>query len=300
MASWQGKLVKGIFWFRRVLKPPPKTLDVAASRQENEALAAQFKTHLPLDCTPVDASGVPAEWVLPPAAGPQRVVLYLHGGAYNSGSIRSHRSLAANIAQAAKARALVLDYRLAPEHRFPAPVDDAVQAYSWLLSGGVPSDQVVVAGDSAGGGLVVALFLRLRELGKPLPQAGVCLSPWTDLVCQGESWTKNLRKDLMLPPGPIRESARLYLAGADPRNPLASPLYADLAGLPPLLIQVGSDELILSDATGLAERARAAGVPVTLQVWDGMQHEWHFAAGLIPESRQAIEAIGTFIDSVVD
>jgi epsilon-lactone hydrolase len=299
MTSWQWKLVKGIFWFRRVLKPPRKTLDVAASRRENEALAAQFKTKLDLDCTPVDAGGVPAEWVVPPAAGAQRVILYLHGGAYNSGSIDSHRSLAVNIAQAAKARALLLDYRLAPEFRFPAPVEDAVQAYGWLLSGGVAPDQVIVAGDSAGGGLVVALLLHLREIGQPLPQAGVCLSPWTDLVCQGDSWTTNLRKDLMLSPGPLRESAQLYLAGADPHNPLASPLYADLTGLPPLLIQVGSDELILSDSTGLAERASAAGVAVTLQVWNGMQHEWHFTAGLIPEGQQAIEAIGTFIDTVL-
>ncbi len=299
MTSWQGKLVKAIFWLRRFFNPPRKELDVAASRRENEALAAQFKTKLELDCTSMDAGGVPAEWVLPPAAGPQRVILYLHGGAYNSGSINSHRSLAANIAQVARARALLLDYRLAPEHRFPAPVEDAVQAYCWLLSTGVLPGQIVVAGDSSGGGLAVALLLRLRDLGQPLPLAAVCLSPWTDLVCQGESWTTNLRKDLLLYPGTIRESARLYLAGTDPRNPLASPIYADLTGLPPLLIQVGSDELILSDATGLAERARAAGVAVTLQVWDSMQHEWHFAARLIPESRQAIEAIGTFIDAVV-
>jgi acetyl esterase/lipase len=175
-------------------------------------------------------------------------------------------------------------------------VEDVLRAYNWLLDRGILPNQVVVAGDSAGGGLVVALLLHLRDLDLPLPLAGVCLSPWTDLVCQGESWTQNAHKDLLLVPRPLRESAQLYLAGADPRNPLASPLYADLAGIPPLLIQVGSDELILSDATGLADRARAAGVAVTLQVWEGMQHEWHFAAGMIPESRQAIEAIADFID----
>lgn len=296
MPSWQSKLLKGVFWVRKVLKPSRDGLDVAASRRDNEALAAQFKTKLDLDCQQVDANGVPAEWVAPPAAGPQRVMLYLHGGAYNSGSIRSHRSLAANIAQAVKARALLIDYRLAPEYPFPAPVEDALQAYNWMLDSGILPGQVVVVGDSAGGGLVVALLLHLRDLGLPLPLAGVCLSPWTDLVCQGESWTKNARKDLLLVPRSLRESAQLYLAGADPRNPLASPLYADLLGIPPLLIQVGSEELILSDATGLAERARTAGVAVTLQVWEGMQHEWHFAAGMIPESRQAIDAIGGFID----
>ena len=145
MPSWQSKLLKGVFWVRKVLRPSRDGLDVDASRRDNEALAAQFKTKLDLDCQPVDANGVPAEWVVPPAAGPQRVILYLHGGAYNSGSIRSHRSLAANIAQAAKARALVIDYRLAPEHRFPAPVEDALHAYNWLLDRDILPNQVVVA-----------------------------------------------------------------------------------------------------------------------------------------------------------
>lgn len=300
MPSWQSKLIKGIFRLRRMLKPPAEALDVAASRVETEALAAQFKTKLVLDCTPLDAGGVPVEWVVPPAARPERVIFYLHGGSYNSGSIQSHRSLAANIANAAKARALVIEYRLAPEHRFPAALEDAVSAYRWLVSNGVSHNQVVVAGDSAGGGLALALLVYLRDQGTPLPLGCVCLSPWTDLVCQGESWVQNARKDILLAPEPLRQSAELYLAGADPRNPLASPLYADLKGLPPLLIQVGSEELILSDATGLADRAQAAGVQVTLEVWQGMQHEWHFTSGLIPEGQQAIDAIGAFMGRLAD
>ena len=186
MTSWQGKVVKGIFWFRRVLKPPRKTLDVAASRRENEALAAQFKTQLELNCTPVDAGGVTAEWVVPPMAGPQRVILYLHGGAYNSGSIRSHRSLAANIAQAAKARALVLDYRLAPEHHFPAPVEDAVRAYSWLLSEGVSPGQVIVGGEP------------LRRA-TPLNSVSVAMvSSWSS-SCVTSSWSAALLTSEIVP-----------------------------------------------------------------------------------------------------
>lgn len=283
-----------------MLKPPSGALDVAASRAETEALAAQFKTKLALDCIPLEAGGVPAEWVVPPAAGPERVIFYLHGGSYNSGSIQSHRSLVANIANAAKARALVVEYRLAPEHRFPAALEDAVQAYHWLISTGVSHSQVVFAGDSAGGGLLLALLVFLRDHEDPLPVGGVCLSPWTDLTCQGESCTQNARKDFLLHAGQLRQSAALYLAGADPKDPLASPLYADLKGLPPLLIQIGSDELILSDATRLADRARNAGVPISLEVWQGMQHEWHFASGLIPEAQQAIESIGAFVDRLAN
>jgi acetyl esterase/lipase len=295
MPSWQSRVLKVIFRLRRFLNPPTGALDVEKVRAETEALAAYFKTKLELVCTPVDAHTVPAEWIATPETSTERVILYLHGGSYNSGSISSHRSLVANIANSAKARALIVDYRLAPEYPFSAAVEDANIAYRWLLDNEVSPDRLVIAGDSCGGGLALSLLVSLRDAGEDLPAAAVCLSPWTDLTCTGESWETNAKKDIMLDPGALRESAQVYLGEVDPRTPLASPLYADLRDLPPMLIQVGSDELILSDATGLAERAQAAGVDVTLEVWEGMQHEWHFTASMLPEARQAVERIGQFV-----
>jgi len=297
MPSWQSRLIKTYFQLRRLLRPPSGMLDIEKERAETEALAANFGTKVALTCTPVDANGIPAEWITTPTTAANRVMLYLHGGSYNSGSIVSHRSLAANIAHAANTRALIIAYHLAPEHRFPAAVEDAMIAYRWLLENQFSPEQIIVAGDSCGGGLALALLLSLRDAELPLPAAAVCLSPWTDLTCTGASWETNRKTDVMLDPGTLRKSAELYLGEANPRTPLASPLYGDYHGLPPLLIQVGSEELLLSDATAFAERAKAAGVRVTLQIWDGMQHEWHFAAKILPESRQAIEQIGQFIQA---
>lgn len=295
MPSWQSYLIKTIFRLRRIFNPPPGFLDVEKARAETEALAANFKTKIALTCTPVDVNKVPAEWITTPETSAERVILYLHGGSYNSGSIESHRSLTANIANAARARALIIDYRLAPEYPFPAAVDDAISAYRWLLENQFSPKHIIVAGDSCGGGLALSLLISLRDADEPLPAAVVCLSPWTDLTCTGESWATNIKNDIMLDPGALLHSAQVYLGGSDPRTPLASPLFADLKDLPPILIQVGSEELILSDATRFAEQARGAGVEVTLEVWDGMQHEWHFAANILPEGRQAIERIGQFI-----
>jgi acetyl esterase/lipase len=176
-------------------------------------------------------------------------------------------------------------------------VEDAQAAYNWLLDQGVAPEQVALAGDSAGGGLVLALLVSLREAGQPLPVAGVCLSPWTDLSLSGRSWTTNARRELLLSAEKLRQMGRLYLDGADPLTPLASPLYADLAGLPPLLIQVGGDEALLSDAEGVALRAKAEGVKVELEVWPGMFHVWQLTSRLIPEARQAIEQIGAFLQT---
>jgi acetyl esterase/lipase len=297
MPSWQFRLIKAIFQLRRLFNPPTGMLDVEKERAETEALAANFRTKIELTCIPVNANEVPAEWITTPKTLADRVILYLHGGSYNSGSIASHRSLAANIAHAAKTRALIIDYRLAPQYLFPAAVEDAKAAYQWLLENQFSPDHIIVAGDSCGGGLALSLLISLRDEGRPLPAAAVCLSPWTNLTCTGESWETNLKKDIMLDPGALIKSAQLYLGESDPRIPLASPLYADLKGLPPLLIQVGSEELFLSDATCFAEQAQAAGVRVTLQVWKGMQHEWHFAANILPEGRQAIEHLGQFIEA---
>ncbi|MGD9894202.1 MAG: alpha/beta hydrolase [Dehalococcoidia bacterium] len=243
----------------------------------------------------VDANGVPAEWVVPPDAVDGRVILYLHGGGYVIGSLNTHRALVAAIARSAVARALSLDYRLAPEHPFPAAVDDAVAGYRWLLAHGVRPEQTVIAGDSAGGGLTIATLIALRAAGEPLPAAGVCLSPWVDLEGIGDSMTAKADADPIVQKGPLQQMAERYLAGADPRTPLAAPLYAELQGLPPLLIQVGTSETLLDDSTRITERARAAGVEVTLEPWEEMIHVWQLFGPAMPEAQQAVERIGEYI-----
>lgn len=295
MVSWQANILKTIFRVRRLLNPPTGVLDVQKERQELEALTAKFKSPHAHRFTPVQAGSVPGAWIETPDSRQDNIILYLHGGGYNSGSIHSHRPLAANIAQAAQCRALIIDYRLAPEHPFPAAVQDTREAFDWLVENQADPRQIIIAGDSCGGGLAISLLIHLRDEQQPLPAAVVCLSPWTDLTFSGESWQTNHKKDIMLDALSLKKAAQIYLGTASPDTPLASPLYADLKDLPPILIQVGSDELILSDSTGLADRAKTFGVDVTLEVWGGMQHEWQFAANFIPEGRQAIERIGQFI-----
>ena len=293
--SWQGRVLTLIFRMQHTFSRSNDKVDLKKERAELEKLGSTFKPLTPIDCVKELANGVPAEWITTPDSLAHRVVLYLHGGSYVSGSINSHRSLAANIAQVAKARVLIIDYRLAPEHPFPAALEDAVAAYSWLIVNHTAPEHITIAGDSAGGGLAVALLVRLRDLGMPMPAAAVCLSPMTDHTFSGESWKTNARTDIVLYPKKEREFTRLYLGGTDPHEPLASPQYADLAGLPPLLIQVGSHEVLLSDSRRLAKQARAAGVDVMLDEWEGMQHVWQFAASFIPEGRMAIGRIGEFI-----
>jgi acetyl esterase/lipase len=244
---------------------------------------------------PVEANGVPAEWVTPPGVGDGRVLLYLHGGGYQIGSPATLRHMIALLAGATQGRALSVGYRLAPEHPFPAAVDDVLAAYRWLLAGGTDPATITIAGDSAGGGLALATLVALRDAGDPMPAAAVLLSPWTDLALTGESLRTRADVDVMLKPGNMHETAGLYLAGQDPRHPYASPLYADMSGLPPLLIHVGDAEVILDDSTRVAARAREAGVDVTLEVWDEMPHVFHAWAGLLPESDQAIERIGEWL-----
>ncbi|MDL1927090.1 alpha/beta hydrolase [Anaerolineae bacterium AMX1] len=278
MLSWQARTLRSLLSAKNFLSPKLGAMDVERARANLEMAGEVVRPIIHIDHIGVLANGVPGEWVIPAGTGSERVILYLHGGAYNAGSTRSHRALAANIAYAARARALTIDYRLAPEHPYPAALLDALSAYQWLLDSGIRPEQIAIAGDSAGGGLSVALLATLRERGLPMPAAAVVLSPWTDLSASGESWQENARSDYMINGPKLREAARLYLKDASPQTPLASPVYAKLEGLPPLLIQVGSDEVLLSDSLRLAENARLSGVDVTLEVWDGMQHVWQFAA----------------------
>ena len=267
---------------------------VEQMRQNFEAMAAMNPLPPDVRTERVQAGGVPAEWVIPANAAEDRVLLYLHGGGYVIGSINTHRELVARIAQAAGVRGLALDYRLAPEHPFPAAVEDATSAYAWLLEQGYAPERIVIAGDSAGGGLTLATLVNARERSLPMPAAAVCLSPWVDLEGLGDSMRERADVDPIVQRDMLLRMAALYLGGADPRTPLAAPLYADLRGLPPLLIQVGTWETLYDDATRIAERAREAGVQVILEPWEEMIHVWQLFAS-VPEAREATERIAGFI-----
>lgn len=246
-------------------------------------------------CDPVRAAGVACEWITAEGADPRKVVLYLHGGGYVMGSVNTHRSHVGRLSTLTGARALAVGYRLAPEHRFPAAVDDATGVYRWLLAAGIPAASIAIAGDSAGGGLTVATLLALRDAGDPLPAGAVCISPWSDLTCNSASMTTRAALDPMVQRESLLRMAGAYLGDASPTLPLASPLHADLRGLPPLLIHVGTSETLFDDARILAERARAAGVEVTYEAWDDMIHVWHMFAPFLPEAERAMATVGSFV-----
>jgi acetyl esterase/lipase len=250
----------------------------------------------------VTAAGVPCEWLLAPGADPDRRLLYIHGGGWTSGGLDSHRPLSARISAASGCAVLAVDYRLAPEHPFPAGLDDCIASWCWLRdngpNGAAPARSAFVAGDSAGGNLTLALLLALKQRGLPLPNAAVPISPATDFLATGDSYRTRAERDPILSGGPeaIRMLSLIYLQGhAKPEDPLVSPLQGDLAGLPPLLIQVGDAEVLLDDSTRVAEKARNAGVDVTLEIWPEMPHVWHAFAPFLPEAVQAIDRIGAFV-----
>ena len=248
-----------------------------------------------VDVTSVDANGVLAEWVAAPNANDNSAVLFLHGGAYILGSIESNRELAARISKSTRSRVLNIEYRLAPENPFLAAVEDATDAYRWVLDQGIDPAQIAIAGASAGGGLTVAALVSFRDSGSPMPACAVCISPWVDLECIGETMTSKAGVDPMIQRDGLVGIANIYLNGPDPRTPLAAPLHVDLTGLPPTLVLVGTWETLLSDSTRLVEKAESAGVDVTLEQWDEMIHVWPIYAPVLPEGQQAIDRIGEFV-----
>jgi monoterpene epsilon-lactone hydrolase len=248
---------------------------------------------------PFEISGIPAEWIIPEDADNDHVLFHIHGGGYVIGSIRSHRKMVARFARAARCRALLFDYRLAPEHPFPAALEDALTSYRWLLAQGYEPGKIAIAGDSAGGGLAIATLIALRDAGEPLPAAGMLLSPWTDLTGTGETLKTVGWRDPVLNPKLGVKWARCYLGDADPLNPLISPIYADCTGLPPLLIHVGTKEMLLDDSRVFAERAQSHGVPVELDIWDGMFHVWHAGAPALREGTEAIKKLAAFFEENV-
>ena len=278
--------------------PPSETMTLADRRKQYERAERVFPVPPEVKVETVTLGGVRAERLTPPSVT-NAAILYLHGGGYCIGSPRSHRHLAAAIGIAAEAVVILPDYRLAPEHPFPAAVEDAVAVYRAMLADGISPARIVIAGDSAGGGLTVATLIALRDAGVALPAAGVCLSPWTDLTCSGKSYSTRAAADPIVKDENVTEMATAYLAGGDPKTPLASPLFADLRGLPPLLIQVGDAEVLLDDSVMLAERAKAAGVDATLEVWDEMVHVWPWFLTMLDEAPAAVDKIAEFARSRV-
>lgn len=270
-----------------------EALSVDEQRTIMEASAEMFPTEPDVYASEVDAGGLPADWVTIDGVEASRAILYFHGGGYTIGSRNTHRGLAGRIARAAQARVLLPDYRLAPENPFPAAVEDATACWRWLISKGYAPDRMAIAGDSSGGGLTLATLLALKESGDPLPACAVGLSPWTDLAREEPTVERDAIDDPMLTVEGVRASGQQYAAD-NVYNPLASPLYGDLQNLPPLLLQVGSREILLSDSTRFAEKAQAAGVEVTIEIEEGLIHVWHMFPD-IPEAQSAIERIGAFI-----
>jgi epsilon-lactone hydrolase len=277
----------------------PRSDDYRQRRLDIDTRGREYRLATDVGVEPVTANGVRAEWTMTPRDARDAALLYLHGGGYVIGSLDSHRHLVAETGRAAGIAALALDYRLAPEHPFPAAVDDALAGYRFLLARGISPERIAIAGDSAGGGLVVAAMLAIRDAGLAQPACGWCISPWVDMEAIGDTMSSKAAADPTVQRAGILDMAQLYLNGADPRSPLAAPLYADLSGLASLLIQVGACETLLDDAMRLAKAAGAADVGVDLQIWPEMIHVWHLFHPELAAGRRAIEAGGEFVRSII-
>ncbi len=245
---------------------------------------------------PVDAGGVPAEWVTPPEVEGNRTIIYLHGGGYVVGNLNTHRHVVSRLALMAKARLLNVDYRLAPEHPYPAALDDAVAAWRWHLANGGEAAHTAVAGDSAGGGLTIALCMRLRDEGLEQPGCATPISPWTDLTFSGDSATERAHRDPMISGADtLGGMVQAYAAGADPTEPYVSPVFGSFENLPPMLIQVGTEEVLFDDSTRVVKGIENANGSVEFRPWDDMIHVWHLMAGFVPEAEEGIAELADFI-----
>ncbi len=289
----QAQLDKLLNIFEKM--PTLGSLSLEQERSNLDEGGARFLVPHDVTQEAVDADGVPAEFLVAPGAAADRVVLYLHGGGYVIGSIKSHRYLMQNVSRFSGAKTLGLNYRLAPENPFPAALEDATKAYCWLLTQGYKAQNIAIAGDSAGGGLTLATLVNLRDKGIELPAAGVLISPWADLTGEADSVKTRVDSDPMVKPEGLYSLGGQYLNGTDAKNPLASPVFADMADLPPLCIHVGGREILYDDAITVADKARAAGVEVKLLDEPELFHVWHAFAPMLEEGQQAVEKIGAFL-----
>lgn len=281
---------------RALLSAKPRPVGWVERRQRVDEVGSVWPVAADITCETVDLDGVPGEWSIAPGSDSARVLMFFHGGGYCSGSILSHRRMVTEAGRAGRVRTLAVDYRLAPEHPFPAALEDATTAWRFLRRLGIAARNIAIGGDSAGGGLTVALLSRLRDAGEELPGCGWLVSPWTDLTMSGATFAAKDSVDPLIHKDYLQELADAYIpAGMDPNDPRASVLFADLKGLPPLLIQVGSDETLLDDATRLAAAAGAADVFVTLEVWPHMIHAWPLWNARLEPGRRALENVGAFL-----
>ncbi len=284
-----------ILAIRNLLAQSPKNLSAVELRVAYDGLGAMFPTLADIKFSSDKIGAIAAEWSATPKANQDQVILYLHGGGFVIGSLASHRHLAAELGRASGTRTLAIDYRLAPESPFPAAVDDALSGYKFLLDRGIKPASIAIAGDSAGGGLAVATLAAARDAGLPQPSCALCISPWVDLEMIGESMTSKAQEDPMVQREMLQQWTNAYLGKAPARTPLAAPIHANLKGIAPLLIQVGSAETLLDDSIRLAARAGAQEVSVRLETWPEMIHVWHFFHPMLADARRALAVAGNFI-----
>lgn len=295
MVTVEAEAIKELYggWGSRMIAQPE--MDLPTMRDLFEEWHLLTREPEGVTYAEVDAGGVPAMWCTPIDGDADRVLVFTHGGGYVVGSMHTHRKLAGHLARAVGCRALVLDYRRAPEHPHPAQVEDAVAAYRWLLAQGIEPGNIATTGDSAGGGLCTSMVLKLRDLGEPLPAAIMPLSPFYDMEATGESLETRLEHDVLVKKEILLGMAGMFLGGGSPTDPLANPLHADLTGLPPVFIQVGDHESLLSDSERFVEKAHSAGVDVKCEVVPEMQHVFHFMAGRCREADDAIQRLAAWV-----
>jgi len=293
MISLRARIVRLLT--KQMFKKISPTDHIPSKRAGWEEMAARLKPAQDVRLRHATVSGIDCDWLVPSGCEESSVLLYLHGGAYIMGSSRTHRAMVSYIAKEAGMRALLPNYRLAPEYPFPAGLDDCVAVYRALLDGGTPPERIAIAGDSAGGGMTMAVLLSLRDAGIPVPAAGCLLSPWLDLAAAGESIHSRADKDPWFNPHDMPIIVAYYCREKQVRLPLVSPVYADVHGMPPLLVQVGDHEILLSDSTRMVDKINAAGGQATLQVWPDMWHVFQYFIGKMPESMRAIEDLGAFL-----
>ena len=271
--------------------------DIHFARRGFERVVSKFNNHLRgFVYTPAVIEGLKSEWVMPEEADGTKVLLYFHGGGYATGSINTHRALVSQIVKNARIKGLIIDYRLAPEHKYPAPIEDATKVYQWLLANGYGSQQVAFGGDSAGGGITICTLLYLRDNHIPLPNCAIAMSPWLDHTMSGESYHKHKDLDPMLVAEGFPVWSQHYLHETDPSSPYASPIFHDVSGLPPIFIQVGEEEMLLDDSTRFTAKAKEAGVDVTLEIYAKKFHVFNAFWRVLPRAREANKKLGAFLE----